>query len=191
MQEHNDNVGRRSGIDRRTLTKGAAWSVPVIAAAVSAPAAAASTVQQFDVTVSASCTGGIDLLVVTAFGDPTFTITATTGDIPVGTTFILTSDALLSLGVIDAGNSLLDVDILQDGSAQFTTTTVISEGSSTEFYIPTPNDVVAADLLGSYTLSFAAAPAGYEESGSGANADSLSNTQTSVVGTGLVSVCAA
>lgn len=34
------------GIDRRTLVKGAAWSVPVIAAAVATPLAAASTPEQ-------------------------------------------------------------------------------------------------------------------------------------------------
>ncbi|WP_309081506.1 hypothetical protein [Zhihengliuella sp.] len=39
MHEHNHSP---QGIDRRTVAKGAAWSLPVLAAAVSAPLAAAS-----------------------------------------------------------------------------------------------------------------------------------------------------
>src|SRR5690606_28595612 len=47
---------------RRTVVKGAAWSVPVIAAAVAMPLASASTINQnLDVTVSGSCTGQYDI----------------------------------------------------------------------------------------------------------------------------------
>ncbi len=40
------DVTKSAGLSRRTIVKGAAWSVPVIAAAVAVPMAAASTPQQ-------------------------------------------------------------------------------------------------------------------------------------------------
>lgn len=49
------------GISRRSVAKGAAWSVPVLAAAVSVPMASASTAESYDVGVSASCVGNYDL----------------------------------------------------------------------------------------------------------------------------------
>ncbi|WP_307367708.1 hypothetical protein [Microbacterium sp. W4I4] len=50
------------GLSRRTVVKGAAWSVPVIAAAVAMPLASASNINQaLDVTVTGSCTGQYDI----------------------------------------------------------------------------------------------------------------------------------
>lgn len=46
------------GISRRAVTKAAAWSVPLLAVAVAAPLAAASTSDPLNVTVAAMCTAG-------------------------------------------------------------------------------------------------------------------------------------
>lgn len=51
----------RSGISRRTIMKGAAWSVPVLAAAVAVPARAASLPPGVDVRVNAVCDGEYDI----------------------------------------------------------------------------------------------------------------------------------
>ncbi|MCT2086764.1 hypothetical protein M3D75_11615 [Microbacterium enclense] len=45
----------RNGVDRRTIIKGAAWTLPVIALAVAAPAAAASTVDAGPYVLNGSC----------------------------------------------------------------------------------------------------------------------------------------
>ncbi|WP_029088325.1 hypothetical protein [Brevibacterium album] len=52
-----------TGLSRRSVAKGAAWSVPVLAAAVSVPMASASVDpgDAFDVAVSADCAGNYDL----------------------------------------------------------------------------------------------------------------------------------
>ncbi len=53
---------KNAGLSRRTMVKGAAWSVPVLAAAVATPAFAASNVNEdLDVTVSGYCTGQYDI----------------------------------------------------------------------------------------------------------------------------------
>lgn len=49
------------GLSRRTLVKGAAWSVPVIATAVAAPAYAASLPQGTDVRVTGICANQYDI----------------------------------------------------------------------------------------------------------------------------------
>lgn len=44
-----------TGFDRRTLVKGAAWSIPVVALAVAAPKAAAASTTPWDVSVASGC----------------------------------------------------------------------------------------------------------------------------------------
>ncbi|MDQ0644585.1 hypothetical protein [Microbacterium murale] len=112
------------GFSRRTVVKGAAWSVPVIAAAVATPLAAASVTPTWNGTVTGNCAGDYDISVLTgivgaglvgvvqtALGvlglEPNatreFTITATTGDIPAGTVYELTDpNALLTVGGLES-----------------------------------------------------------------------------------------
>lgn len=63
-QIEGENVSEKldlnKGFSRRTMVKGAAWSVPVLATAVAAPAFAATTAN-YDVGVSADCNGNYDL----------------------------------------------------------------------------------------------------------------------------------
>lgn len=113
-----------TGVSRRTLVKGAAWSLPVIAVAAATPLAAASTAENFDVAVTPSCVGNYDLTgllglieAVPGVGDAAgatvqgllsaiglepfqsrgYTITAAEGTIPAGTQFTLTTEP----GLID------------------------------------------------------------------------------------------
>lgn len=66
MSEENTNEGRR--IDRRTVVKGAAWSVPVIAAAAAVPMAAASgTPQVASLDIDAGCIQVAGLQVLPGF----------------------------------------------------------------------------------------------------------------------------
>jgi len=51
-------MNENSGIKRRTLLKGAAWSVPVVAAAVATPFAAASGCTDYALTISMSAPNG-------------------------------------------------------------------------------------------------------------------------------------
>lgn len=51
-------MDENQGVTRRTVTKAAAWSVPLLAAAVAAPLAAASTAPQLNVFLSAQCLAG-------------------------------------------------------------------------------------------------------------------------------------
>ena len=67
---------KTSGIERRTLVKGAAWSLPVIALAVGAPAASAST--PWNIGLSAGCLVGVVGVNVI----PGYTIHETTGTKP-------------------------------------------------------------------------------------------------------------
>jgi len=125
------------GFSRRTVVKGAAWSVPVIAAAVATPLASASGTTQFDVGVTASCVGNYDLdgllgliaavpgvgattastvqsllaaVGLTPFQSRGFTITAVEGTVPQGTQFTLSTEA----GLIDLAllQSAIDANVL-------------------------------------------------------------------------------
>ncbi|MGO4681141.1 hypothetical protein [Microbacterium sp. 2MCAF23] len=150
-----------SGISRRTLVKGAAWSVPVVAAAIAVPAQAASLPQGVDVSVTGACAGNYDLSVLTALvgagtvglvqtlvlqplgltPNPrrTFTITAQQGTIPAGTRFQLDYPALINLNLGTLNNILtaaaLNVVSTGNTSAVFTTNAAIPQGSSISFNV--------------------------------------------------------
>lgn len=163
MQEHNENVGRRSGIDRRTLTKGAAWSVPVIAAAVSAPAAAASTVAG-QLVVTADCG---DLVL----GDnPSFTLTATGGATAAQTFFIQSGEAVnASLQDAWTTGGGVTLTVLSGNQWQFQIP-ALADGESVTF----TSNAALVDLLTTYT---------------GSTADSTDSFRTYLGAAGLVTLC--
>ena len=76
-------------VSRRTLARGAVWSVPVIAGVALAPTASAASTD--DVVVAAYCVSG-----VTPANRRGFNVSAAAGVIPIGSTFTFTSDAGLS-----------------------------------------------------------------------------------------------
>mgnify|MGYP001030763765 CR=1 FL=1 len=106
------SIDVNKGVERRTVLKGAAWSVPVIAVAAATPFAAAATGAPEQVNgfqVDGSCgLGNLGLL------GPGFTVTAGTSPIPQGTQIIIDSASVISADLIGLGanESLADVTIL-------------------------------------------------------------------------------
>lgn len=60
-----DLTQNEGGLSRRTIVKGAAWSVPVMAAAIAAPAAVATGGPNWDVQVTANCQNEYDITTLT------------------------------------------------------------------------------------------------------------------------------
>jgi len=115
MSDTEDRKDLSSGQNRRTIVKGAAWSVPVIAAAIAAPFAAASGTPTGTLTVATmNCTGA------SISTNPGFTLTAVNGD-TAATTFIITSTAVLSASLRNAWTTSLglNVTLLGGNSWQF------------------------------------------------------------------------
>lgn len=146
---------QNKGLSRRTVVKGAAWSVPVIAAAVATPLAAASA-PAFDVAVAASCDGNYDLtgllgainaiplagptvgstvqgllgaIGLTPFVSRGFTISAAEGTIPAGTQFTLTTDP-----------GLIDLSLLA-GAIQAGVLQIVTVNGETSAIISTVSDI--------------------------------------------------
>lgn len=167
-----ENTFAPQGVSRRTLVKGAAWSLPVIAVAAATPLASASVA--WNATVTADCSGDYDISVLTgivgaglvgvvqtALGvlglEPNatreFTVTATTGDIPAGTQYLLTDpNALLTVeGLEDViGAGVAGVISTAEGFI-LTLANPIPQGSS--FTVDVYRSVINVGALSSFTLS--------------------------------------
>ncbi|MEF2977467.1 hypothetical protein [Subtercola sp. YIM 133946] len=108
MSEELEKSERRPGVERRTLVKGAAWSLPVIAVAVGTPLASAS--QPFDLVpaFSSSLSLSVKVLTVTLaevnlFGSLTITNNGTAAS-PANATVLLTyNSALVQLTISGVG----------------------------------------------------------------------------------------
>ena len=93
-------------VSRRTLARGAAWTVPVVAVAVAAPAFAASPTYAPTLTLMGGCRCGVGGGPVKPYRiDVTFTNTS-------GDTFAVTNPDVIITGV-DATNELLQVTPVQ------------------------------------------------------------------------------
>lgn len=126
---------------RRAVVKGAAWSVPVIAAAVAAPAASASTSELGALALNGSC-GVLGVL------GPGFTLTASpTAPIPAGTVITIT------------GSGVASVAVLSGTSRQVTLTAPLAAGQTLNLRT-TLSISVAFGLNASVTL-----PSGYTATG--------------------------
>ncbi|GAA5147391.1 hypothetical protein GCM10025768_07360 [Microbacterium pseudoresistens] len=167
------------GISRRTVVKGAAWSVPVIAAAVAVPARAAS-LTGVDVGVTYNCVGNYDLALLDTiegipgagpiavntvtgllsaigleqFSSRGFNITAVEGTIPAGTQFTLTVppgliDLSLLPGTLQAG--ALGIVTLNTDGAIIELTTDLNEGETA--LISLQNADVDLDVAGTTSLA--------------------------------------
>lgn len=131
MQEDKNMAGAPRELGRRTILKGAAWSAPVIAAAVATPLAAASD-PDWNASVTSTCTGNLALDaglaqdVITAIVNAVnllpgvnvtraqryFTITATQGTVPAGTEFVLSSPQALLNASLLTHTSVIGITIL-------------------------------------------------------------------------------
>ncbi|MFY9712611.1 MAG: hypothetical protein WAK00_03975 [Microbacterium sp.] len=166
------------GVSRRTLVKGAAWSLPVIAVAAATPLASASTVT-WNGAVAGVCSNDYDLsalqnlldniglgglvgVVQTALKtlldlDPGatrgFNITATAGEIPAGTQYVLTDpNALLTLSGLEAviAANVAGIASTSDGYV-LTLTNPIPEGSTV--FVNVYDAIVNVGALSSFTLT--------------------------------------
>lgn len=106
-------------VQRRTIVRGAAWSIPVIAAAVASPAALASTNVVDGFRVDGTC-GLLGTL------GPGFTVAAGSAPIPVGTQIVLQSTSVLTVNLVSlSGQGLADVELLSSNRLGITLTQAI------------------------------------------------------------------
>ncbi|WP_291048159.1 hypothetical protein [Herbiconiux sp.] len=152
-----------SGVARRTVMKGAAWSLPVIALAVATPLAAASDVQLGAFHLDGSC-GTLGVL------GPGFTLTAgPSAPLPVGTSVIITGSGVANIGVFSVSGGTANVAVLSQTSRQITLTAALPAGATIAFRT-TLSISVAFTLNGVVSV-----PTGYIGTGSKA-AGSVSST---------------
>jgi hypothetical protein len=148
-----DNTTKNTHVSRRTLVKGAAWSVPIIAAAVATPLAAASVVDVGAFALRGSC-GVLGVL------GPGFTLQAgPSTPLPVGTTVTVTGSGIANIGVFSVSGGTADVAVLSNTSRQITLTADVPAGATIAFRT-TLSISVAFQLNAVATL-----PTGYTGSG--------------------------
>lgn len=122
-----EEIQKDKGFSRRTVVKGAAWSVPVIAAAVATPLAAASVVDVGAFTTSGTC-GVLGVL------GPGFTLTASaTAPLPIGTTVTITGGGVANIGVFSVTGGTASVSVLSPTSRQITLTSELPAGATIDF----------------------------------------------------------
>jgi hypothetical protein len=156
-----------SGLSRRTVVKGAAWSVPAIALAVAAPAASASVVDVNvgDFSVDGTC-GVLGLLL------PGYTVEASaTAALPVGTVITVSSDSVLSLDVLSLTGATADIALLDGGNtATITLTSELPAGQTANLRTLASVNVATSS---SATLTL---PTGYVAGAGAKDTGSLSTT---------------
>lgn len=159
-----EEIQKNKGFTRRTVVKGAAWSVPVIAAAVATPLAAASgTIDVGAFALNGSC-GTLGVL------GPGFTITAgPTTPLPVGTTIVINGSGVANIGVFSITGGTAAVNVLSATSRSIVLTAPLAAGATLAART-TLSISVAFTLNGAATL-----PAGYTATG-GKSAGSVSST---------------
>lgn len=122
-----DTTSPTRSVSRRTLVKGAAWSVPVIAVAAATPFAAASTATNVgNFALNGSC-GTLGLL------GPGFTLTAGSAPLPVGTIVNITGGGVANVGVFSVTGGTATVNVLSGTSRQITLTAPVPAGATIAF----------------------------------------------------------
>lgn len=114
----------KTELSRRTLVKGAAWSLPVIAVAAATPMAAASTETNVGAfSVDGSC-GGLGLLGVG------FDVTAGDVALPVGTIINITTSGIANIGLFTLTGGTADIQLLGNTGNQVTLTAPLAAGAT-------------------------------------------------------------
>ncbi|MCK2035923.1 hypothetical protein KZC51_07220 [Microbacterium sp. SSW1-49] len=122
-----EEIQKEKGFSRRTVVKGAAWSVPVIAAAVATPLAAASVADVGAFTTAGTC-GVLGVL------GPGFTLTASaTAPLPIGTTITITGSGVANIGVFSVTGGTASVTALSNTSRLITLTSALPAGATIAF----------------------------------------------------------
>lgn len=152
MSENEVQGNASKSFNRRNVVIGAAWSVPVIAAAVAAPAAAASTIELGALQLNGTC-GVAGVL------GPGFTLTAGSVPLPVGTTIAITGSGVANIGVFGVTGGTASVSVLSGTSRLITLTAELPAGATIEFRT-TLSISVAFTLNGTLTV-----PTGYTATG--------------------------
>lgn len=123
-----EEIQKSKGVSRRSLVKGAAWSVPVIAAAVATPLAAASgDIELGAFHIDGSC-GVLGVL------GPGFTLTAGPSEpLPVGTSVTITGSGIANIGVFSVTGGTASVTVLSPTSRQVVLTSALPAGATIAF----------------------------------------------------------
>ena len=133
-------------ISRRTVAKGVAWSLPVIATAAAAPAAVASDGGTGDVVISALC-HKMDALGLVSV--PKFTITAVGQPIGAGSTFTLAGSELLNVR-LGGVSGPIEVGLLDGSSRTIELSKDLAPGQTASFRV---TGAIAVLVLAEFTLS--------------------------------------
>lgn len=206
-----EEITQHEGISRRTIVKGAAWSIPVMAAAVAAPAAVATGGPAWDVTVSGTCANEYDISALEALvplpatlalvqaalaaigidddAARSFTITATEGTVPAGTTFSLAyPDGLIDLtaleGIIEA--EALTVATINNTQTTFTLDSDLTEGDS--ITIDLFDSIIEIGALSSITLSLVGSDNPTDPGSEGADSATVSTLVGAAVNLGSLGI---
>ncbi|MDO9396872.1 MAG: hypothetical protein Q7T71_10035 [Herbiconiux sp.] len=153
MTESDIQTSGTGGLDRRTVMKGAAWSLPVVALAVATPSAAASDTDIGAYSLDGSC-GVLGLI------GPGFELTASaTAAIPAGTIITITGSGVANIGVFSVTGGTATVNVLSSTSRSIVLTADLPAGAT-----------LAARTTLSITVAFslnaaATLPTGYIASG--------------------------
>ncbi|MGV2902599.1 hypothetical protein ACNPM4_13045 [Microbacterium sp. AGC62] len=149
-----EEIQKNKGISRRTIVKGAAWSVPVIAAAVATPLAAASgDVEVGAFSVDGDC-GTLGLLF------PGFEITAGPSvPLPAGTVINITATGVANVQLFSISSALADIQLLGPTSQQITLVADLPAGASFEAR------ALVGLGVGSVLTATATLPSGYVATG--------------------------
>ncbi|MBN8424142.1 hypothetical protein JF531_06355 [Microbacterium esteraromaticum] len=136
-------------LSRRTLVKGAAWSLPVIAAVAATPMAAASTVTNVgDFQVDGSC-GVLGLL------GPGFTITAGAEALPAGTVITISTSGIANIGLFSITGGLADIQLIGSTGNRVELTAPLAAGATADLR------AVVSLGVGSTMTAVLTLPAGY------------------------------
>lgn len=125
LSEIDTKIGSKE-VGRRTVIKTAAWSVPVIAAAVATPFASASVAPAAvnGLRVDGSC-GLLGVL------GPGFTVKAGSTPIPAGTVITIKSSGLLSVSAISlSGQGLANINLLNSNTVAITLAAPLAAGQT-------------------------------------------------------------
>lgn len=126
MRVTDENTKSRD-VSRRTLVKGAAWSVPIIAAAVATPLAAASFTDVGAFALRGNC-GVLGVL------GPGFTLQAgPTAPLPVGTTVTIVGSGIANIGAFGATGGTANIAVLSGTSRLITLTAELPAGATIAF----------------------------------------------------------
>ena len=194
----NDEITQNEGgLSRRTVVKGAAWSIPVMAAAIAAPAAVATGGPNWDAQVDGSCANDYELSALTALvgaglvgvvqaalaplgltpnASRTFTITALEGTIPAGTQFTLSYPA----GLIDltALETLIEANVLFVATVNATSTVITLQSPMTQGSTATINvidSIIDLGVASTITMTLTSADNPTVPASEGADSDSVSS----------------